>query len=58
MNGKMDRSHAVLSTSLELDVEDRQYWVEADIKQKLQTITYLRECFYGAEATTGRLQGL
>jgi hypothetical protein len=58
MNGKMDRSHAVLSNSLELDTEDNQYWAEAGIKEKLQTITYLRECFYGPEATTGRLQRL
>lgn len=58
MNGKMDRSHAVLSNSLELDAEDSHYWAEAGIKEKLQTITYLRECFYGPEATTGRLQRL
>jgi hypothetical protein len=58
MNGKMDRSHAVLANALELDVEDSQYWATADIKEKLQTISYLRECFYGTEATTGRLQGL
>ena len=25
-------------------------------KEKFETITYLRECFYGAEATTGRIQ--
>jgi hypothetical protein len=58
MNGKMDRSHAVLSKAVELDAEDSHYWATADIKEKLQTITYLRECFYGPEATTGRLQGL
>ena len=58
MNSKMDRSHAVLSNTLELDAEDSQYWAAVDIKEKLQTITYLRECFYGTEATTGRLQRL
>jgi len=58
MNGKMDRNRAVLSNALELDVQDSQYWATADIKEKLQTITYLRECFYGTEATTGRLQRL
>jgi len=25
-------------------------------EEKLQTVTYLRECFYGEDATTGRLQ--
>ncbi len=35
---------------------DREYWSDAPIREKLETITYLRECFYGKEATTGRLQ--
>jgi len=25
-------------------------------KEKFETITYLRECFYGKNATTGRIQ--
>ena len=29
---------------------------EKEVEEKLKTITYLRECFYGPEATTGRLQ--
>ena len=53
----MDRSQSELAGSKELDREDAGYWASAGIKEKLQTITYLRECFYGPEATTGRLQG-
>jgi len=39
-----------------LDESDDEYWANASIEEKLQTITYLRECFYGKTATTGRLQ--
>jgi hypothetical protein len=35
---------------------DDEYWRHATTEEKLQTITFLRECFYGEEATTGRLQ--
>jgi len=53
----MDRRMMVLATADELDLEDARYWADASIKEKLQTITYLRECMYGTDATTGRLQG-
>jgi len=43
---KIDESHA----------EDRLYWAKASLDEKLEMINYLRECFYGNEATTGRLQ--
>jgi hypothetical protein len=52
----MDRSIIVYSNHKSLDKSDREYWEKATIKEKLQTITYLRECFYGKTATTGRLQ--
>ena len=51
----MDRSQGRLAVVGELEREDFQYWKAAKIKEKLQTITYLRECFYGPEATAGRL---
>jgi hypothetical protein len=57
MNIRMDKSQTVLLASGELDKDDDRYWAAASIKEKLQTMTYLRECFYGTEATTGRLQG-
>ena len=54
---KIDRKQIVVADSNEtLDNQDIEYWGHATIKEKLQTITYLRECFYGPEATTGRLQ--
>ncbi len=58
MDAKMDRNVMVMAKTAELDKEDARYWASASIKEKLQTITYLRECFYGPEATTGRLQRL
>jgi len=52
----MDRSKVIIATNDELDKIDADYWAKASIEEKLQTITYLRECFYGKEATSGRLQ--
>ena len=53
---KMDRSHIVVAKREVFDNNDAEYWSRASIDEKLQTITYLRECFYGEEASTGRLQ--
>jgi len=54
---KMNRKQIVVADSNEaLEDQDIEYWSRATAKEKLQTITYLRECFYGPEATTGRLQ--
>jgi len=54
---KMDRSRIVIADSNdELDDQDIEYWRNATIMEKFQTMTYLRECFYGPEATTGRVQ--
>ncbi|MCL2806281.1 MAG: hypothetical protein FWD26_10115 [Treponema sp.] len=35
---------------------DNEYCLFVLGKEKFETITYLRECFYGNEATTGRVQ--
>jgi len=53
---KMNRKIGVFGTHKEFDKQDATYWKNASIKERVQMITYLRECFYGAEATTGRLQ--
>jgi len=53
---KMDKSQIVYSNKEDLNEYDSKYWEHASSKEKLQTITYLRECFYGKTATTGRLQ--
>ena len=56
MNDKMDRKQIMYGKAKELEQRDREYWSKAPVVEKLTTITYLRECFYGKEATTGRLQ--
>jgi hypothetical protein len=55
---RIDRSHVSYGNQEIFDRDDKEYWEKASIEEKLQTITYLRECFYGKEATTGRLQRL
>jgi hypothetical protein len=56
LNEKIDRSSIFYGNQEMFDKQDKEYWETASMKEKLQTITYLRECFYGKEATTGRLQ--
>jgi len=56
MENRINRKDVSFSTAQELDKEDREYWAKATVEEKFRTITYLRECFYGPEATTGRLQ--
>ena len=53
---RMDRTQVFYSTKEMLNKKDKEYWEKAPTKEILQTITYLRECFYGKTATTGRLQ--
>ena len=56
MDRRIDRSQIIVGNIRTLEKDEKKYWAKADVKEKLQTITYLRECFYGHEATTGRLQ--
>ena len=56
MDNKIDRSDVRFADSKTIHDEDIKYWSTASIEEKLETITFLRECFYGEEATTGRLQ--
>ena len=53
---KMDRKQVIIANKEVLDNMDDEYWSYATIEEKLETIVYLRECFYGKEATTVRLQ--
>jgi hypothetical protein len=55
---RMDRSQVFLGNQELFDKADNEYWKNASDEEKLETITYLRECFYGESATTGRLQGV
>ena len=56
LTDKIDRSQIMIAKKTDLDKNDSDYWNHANMEEKMQTITYLRECFYGEEATTGRLQ--
>ncbi len=56
MNERMDRKQIMFGTAKELKKNDKEYWSKVNVEEKLRTITYLRECFYGPAATTGRLQ--
>ncbi len=56
MEERMNRKDVDFSSVAEHARRERAYWAKASIEEKLETITYLRECFYGPEATTGRLQ--
>ena len=51
-----DKNKIIIAKREDIDEMDYEYWSNASIKEKLQTITYLRECFYGKEATTGSIQ--
>jgi len=53
---RMDKSKVFYSNKEQLNIKDNEYWEKASSEEKLMTITYLRECFYGETATTGRLQ--
>jgi len=52
----MDKKQIIIAARDALDERDVEYWNRATVEEKCETITFLRECFYGDEATTGRLQ--
>jgi hypothetical protein len=56
MNARMNRRHMLVGTPKDLEKSEKDYWAKATVGERLRTITYLRECFYGPKATTGRLQ--
>ncbi len=56
MKDRIDKSDISFATAKEHEKKDKEYWAKASAEEKFAAITYLRECFYGPEATTGRLQ--
>jgi hypothetical protein len=40
------------------EINEHEYWQMVLYDKKFEMITYLRECFYGKKATTGRIQRL
>ena len=55
MENRIDKSQISFATPEEHNQKEKEYWSRASYEEKLMTITYLRECFYGPEAVTGRL---
>ncbi len=55
MRERLDRTVVFFGTAEEHDKSERTYLKKAGYEEKLKAITYLRECFYGTKATTGRL---
>jgi hypothetical protein len=53
---RIDKQEIFFGTPADLKKQEKKYWDTITSKEKSETITYLRECFYGPEATTGRLQ--
>lgn len=58
MEERRNRKDVSFGTIKDHKEEDKKYWASASNEEKFSTITYLRECSYGPEATTGRLQRL
>ena len=56
MEKRMDKTKIIIATQEQFDKMDDLYWANASVEEKIETVTFLRECFYGKEATTGRLQ--
>ena len=56
MESRMDRSLVSFESFSNHEKKEKEYWNSTTIDERLQTVTYLRECLYGVEATTGRLQ--
>jgi len=52
----LDKSDVSFETKESHHDDETAYWAQAPVDEKIWMITYLRECFYGSEATTGRLQ--
>jgi hypothetical protein len=53
---RIDKREIFLGTPEDLEKQEKEERKKVSFEEKSETITYLRECFYGPEATTGRLQ--
>jgi len=56
MMERMDKTKIAIISHKESEKMDVLYWKNSTYEERFQTVTFLRECFYGKEATTGRLQ--
>jgi hypothetical protein len=55
MEKRINKMDISFGTKKDHEKEDKAYWSKASNEEKFATITYLRECFYGPEATAGKL---
>jgi len=54
---KLSEEKSVFCGTLhDAEIMDGEYFLFVLGREKFKTITYLRECFYGKNATTGRIQ--
>jgi hypothetical protein len=51
-----DKTKIIIAKREDVDEMDSEYWSNTSIEERLETVIYLRECFYGKKATTGRIQ--
>jgi len=56
INKIFEKREIFCGTSKDAEIIDSEYSLFVLGKEKFETITYLRECFYGKNATTGRIQ--
>jgi len=52
----LKKKEVFCGTLQDAEIIDGEYCLFVLGKEKFETITYLRECFYGKNATTGRIQ--
>jgi hypothetical protein len=53
---KLDKRHWAFGTFKDAEKAEAQELSKLSYQKRARTITYLRECFYGRKATTGRVQ--
>jgi hypothetical protein len=51
-----EKKEVFCGTFQDAEIIDSEYNLFVLGKEKFETTTYLRECFYGKNATTGRIQ--
>jgi len=52
----VEKKEVFCGTMKDAEILDGEYCLFVLGNEKFETITYLRECFYGENATTGRIQ--
>jgi hypothetical protein len=53
---KLDKTSWSAGSFQDMEKEETEQLSKLSLQKKSAAITYLRECYYGRQATTGRLQ--